>query len=299
MKKTFLILILIAAHFNFSAQELNCEVTINSDQLQGSANKQIFTQLKTAIFEFMNNTKWTNDVYTANEKINCSVFLTISQSLGTDEYSGKIQVQCQRPVYKSSYTTPTLNYEDDRFQFKFQQFTQLQFNLNVFNDNLTSILAYYAYVILGTDYDSFSPLGGTPYWQKAQIIAQNAQSTGDAGWDPSKSQKNRYWLIENTLQPVFKGIRECMYQYCHALDMMHENTENARAELLKSLDLLKPVYSARPASFPMQIFFNAKRDELINIFKGATPEEKTKAIEILTLVDPAGTTKYTKIMEGK
>lgn len=300
MKKIkFLILLLLFLNQKFFAQELNCQVVINSEQIQGSTNKQIFDQLQKAIFEFMNNTKWTNDSYNPNEKIDCSVLIIVSQSLGSDEYSGKIQVQSRRPVYKSSYYTQTLNIEDENLLFKFQQFTQLQFNLNVFADNLTSILAFYAYAIIATDNDSFSPLGGTAYWQKAQIIVQNAQSTGDAGWDPSKSQKNRYWLAENTLQPVFKGIRDCMYQYCHSLDIMNEDVEKGRAELLQSLDLLKPVYSSRPASFPMQVFFNAKRDEIINIFKGALPEEKTKAIETLTLVDPAGTTKYSKIMEGK
>ncbi|MBX3164486.1 MAG: DUF4835 family protein [Bacteroidetes bacterium] len=297
MKRILLILFLSAAHFNLSAQELNCQVSINSDQIQGSVNKQIFEQLKSAIMEFMNNTKWTSEIYAPNEKIECSLFLTISQSSGSDSYSGKIQVQSRRPVFKSSYHTQAINYEDEYLQFKFQQFTQLQFNLNVFNDNLTSILAYYAYVIIAADNDTFSSLGGTPYWQKAQVVAQNAQSSGDAGWDPSKSQKNRYWLIENTLQPVFKGIRECMYQYSHALDIMNQDVEGGRAELLKSLDLLKPVYTARPASFPMQLFFNAKRDELINIFKGGLPEEKNKAMEVLTMVDPAGTTKYTKILE--
>jgi hypothetical protein len=152
-------------------------------------------------------------------------------------------------------------------------------------------------VILGADYDSFSPLGGTAYWQKAQLVVQNAQSASESGWKQSQTgQKNRYWLVENTLQPVFKGIRDCMYEYSrNGLDKMSDGPDDARASILTSLDLLKPVYKARPASYNMQVFFNAKRDELINIFRGATPEEKTKVMETLMMVDPAGTTKYQKI----
>jgi hypothetical protein len=278
------------------AQELNCQISINTTQIQGSTNKQIFDQMQKVLFEFMNNTKWTNETFTAQEKIECSFFITIREQVGTDEYSGTIQVQSSRPVFKSSYPSPVLNIEDEYFQFRFQQFTQLEFNINTFQNNLTSVLAYYAYVVLATDYDSFSPEGGTPYWQKAQQIVNNAQTAAETGWKSSQSQRNRYWLAENNLQPVFKGVRECMYAYCrNGLDIMNENVDEGRANILKALDLLKPVYKARPASFIMQVFFNAKRDELINIFKGAPPEEKNKIIEILMLVDPAGTTKYAKI----
>ena len=160
-------------------------------------------------------------------------------------------------------------------------------------------MQFYAYVILATDNDSFAPLGGTQNWQKAQLVVNNAQNAPEAGWRSAQSglaQKNRFWLVENSLQPVFKGIRDCMYQYCrNGLDVMYENAEDARASILKSLDVLKPVAASRPASNVMQAFFNAKRDEIINIFKEASPEEKTKILETLMLVDPAGTTRYTKI----
>lgn len=279
------------------AQELNCQVSINSDQIQGTTYKQTFDQLQKAIYEFMNTTKWTNDNYAINEKIDCSILIIIKQVTGTDEYAATLQAQSERPVYKSAYRTPLVNIEDESFSFRFQQFSQLQFNINTFDNNLTAVLAFYAYVIIATDNDSFAPLGGSAYWQKAQQIVNNAQTASEAGWSSSQQgQRNRYWIADNALQPVFKGIRDCMYQYCRqGLDLMYENVEESRTKLLKSLDLLKPVYTARPASFAMQLFFNAKRDELINIFKGATPEEKTKAVEVLTTVDPAGTTKYSKI----
>lgn len=301
--RKLILLVLTVLYLNHEtfAQELNCQVKINYSQIQGSANKQIFDQLEKAIFDFMNNTnKWTNNTFNVQEKIECSIFITINQQVGADDYSGSIQVQCSRPVYKSSYTTKILNVQDDNFQFKYQQFTQIEFNLNKFDNNLTSVLAFYAYVILATDADSFAPLGGTEYWQKAQIIVQNAQNASEVGWQSRQDgQKNRYWIVENTLQPVFKGIRDCSYAYCRTgLDIMYEKKEEGRENILKALDLLKPVYSARPASYNMQLFFNAKVDEIINIFKGATPEEKTKVMETLTLVDPANTTKYTKIQEG-
>lgn len=279
-----------------NAQELNCQIEINYSQVQGSTNKQIFDQMKKSIYEFMNNTKWTTETYAQQEKIECSLLIVIKESDGNDNYSGTIQVTCRRPVYKSAYYTEILNIEDEYFQFRFQQFSQLEFNINTFQSNLTQVLAYYAYVIIATDNDSFAPQGGTGYWQKAQQVVNNSQTANETGWKSSQNNKNRYWLVENTLQPVFKGIRDCLYEYCrNGLDNMYENADDSRATILKSLELLKPVYNARPASFNMQVFFNSKRDELINIFKGGTSEEKSKVKEILMLVDPAGTTKYDKI----
>ena len=281
---------------NSHAQELNCQVIINTSQIQGSANKQIFDQLQKSIFDFVNNRKWSNDIFGSQEKINCTFQIIINKSLGSDEYSASIQVESARPIYKSAYSSTIFNFQDDDFQFKFQQFSQLEFNENTFQNNLTSVLAYYAYVVLANDYDSFSPLGGTQYWQKAQQIVNNAQSANESGWVSSQSQRNRYWLVENTLQQVFKGLRDCMYEYNkNGLDIMFEKTDEGRAAILKSLDLLMPVYKSRPASFNMQLFFNAKADELVNIFKGASPEEKTKIMELLSTLDPSRTNKYSKI----
>jgi len=298
--KKIIFLFLIVINYNSFSQELNCQVNINTSQIQGTAEKQIFDQLQKSIFEFMNNTKWTKDNFTFQEKVDCSFLIVIKSKISEDEYSASIQVQSRRPVFKSSYFSPVFNYEDDNFQFKFQQFSQLDFQLTTFQNNLTSVLAYYAYVVLATDYDTFSPLGGTENWQKAQLIVNNAQTAAEKGWRSGESNKNRYWLVENTLQPLYKGIRDCMYQFCrNGLDLMNEKVDEGRANLLNSLELLKPVYAARPASFNMQLFFNAKADELVKIFQGGTPEEKTKAAELLMLVDPANTTKYLKIAEGK
>lgn len=278
--------------------QLNCQVRVEAPQLPGTSDKQqMIDQLQKAVFEFMNNNNvWSKDLYTAQEKIDCSVFINIVSKVGTDEYSGTIQVQSRRPVFKSSYNTTLFNYIDENFQFQFQQFSQLQFNINTFQNNLTSVLAYYAYVIIAEDYDSFSPLGGTEYWQKAQLIVNNAQSAVEKGWKSFEANKNRYWLVENQLQPLFGGIRNCIYKYHRTgLDVMSDKPEEGRANVLKALELLVPVYQSRPASFNMELFFNAKTDELVQMFAGALPDEKSRAVELLVQVDPANTNKYLKI----
>lgn len=297
IKRTFITLVfLIAANTISFAQELNCKVTINTQQIQGTVQKQIFEQMQKSIFEFVNNRKWGNDLYTSQERIEFEILINVTQSLGSDEYLGTLQIQSRRPVFKSSFNAPLFNYIDENFQFKYQQFSQLEFNDNNFQNNLTSVLAYYAYVILALDYDSFSPLGGTPYWQKAQLVVQNAQTASEKGWKSNEGNKNRYWLVENQLQPVFQGIRDCMYKYHReGMDIMSEKSNEGRAKILSALELLVPVYNNRPASFNMQLFFNAKGDEIVNIFSQATAEEKSKAVELLMRIDPANTTKYLKI----
>ena len=295
-RKVFIALLFTTFVTRISAQELNCQVSIVSQQVQGTVEKQVFEQMQKIVFELKNNTKWTKDLYTQQERIDCSILINVTQKLGTDEYLGTIQIQSRRPVYKSSYYAPLFNYIDENFQFKFQQFTQLEFNLNTFQNNLTSVLAFYAYVVIAMDYDSYSPLGGTQYWQMAQTIVNNAQTTSEKGWKSSEGTKNRYWLIENQLQPVFQGIRDCNYKYHReGLDIMSEKVDQGRANILSSLDLLVPVYNNRPASFNMQLFFNAKGDELVNVFSKGLPDEKSKAVEKLMLIDPANTTKYLKI----
>ena len=281
------------------SQELNCQVSVVSVQVQGTTEKQIFDQLQKSIFEFMNNTRWTKDNFTVNERIDCSVLINVTQKLTADDYMATIQIQSRRPVFKSSYFSPTVNYIDESFVFKYQQFQQLEFNLNTFQNNITSVLAYYAYIIIANDYDTYSNLGGTEYFQKAQLIVTNAQSAAESGWKSFESQKNRYWIVENALQPVFQPIRECMYKYHRlGLDIMYDKPDDGRKEILKSMDLLTGVYKNRPASFAMELFFDAKVTEVVNIFSKGQPDEKSKAVEILTTVDPANSNKYFKIQEN-
>ncbi len=278
------------------SQELNCQVSVVSPQIQGTTEKQVFDQLQKAIFEFMNNTRWTKDNYTTPERIDCSILINVTQKLSSDDYKATIQIQSRRPVFKSSYYSPVVNYIDENFVFKFQQFQQLDFNLNTYSNNLTSILAFYAYIVIANDYDTFTNLGGTEYYQKAQTIVSNAQSSSETGWKSFESNKNRYWIVENALQPVFQPIRECLYKYHRlGLDIMNEKADDGRKEILKSTELLLGVYKNRPASFIMELFFNAKVDEIVNIFSKGLPDEKSKIVETLTTVDPANSNKYFKI----
>lgn len=292
----YILIIFIFCASNIVAQELNCQVTVASPQIQGTTEKQIFEQLQKSIFEFMNNTKWTKDNYTTAERIDCSILINITKKLETDEYKATIQIQSRRPVFKSSYFSPAVNYIDENFTFKYQQFQQLEFNLNTYSTNLTSVLSFYAYIILANDYDTFSSLGGTEYFQKAQLIVSNAQSSGEVGWKSQETNKNRYWIPENALQPVFLPIRECMYKFHRmGLDVMFDKSDDGRAEILKSLESLLEVYKNRPASFIMELFFNAKADEIVNIFSKGLPDQKSKVVQILTTVSPANTTKWYKI----
>lgn len=294
------IFFLFISSLKIFSQELNCQITIVSQQIQGTQEKQIFDQLQNALKEFVNNNKWTKDNFEPIEKIDCSMFINITKKNDIGDYDATIQVQARRPVYKSTYYTPTLNIMDEKFHIVYQQFTQIQFNLNNFYDNLTSVIAYYVNVILALDYDSFSLYGGTEFWNRAQLIASNAQSFGEKGWSPSETgQNNRYWYVDNQLQPSFQGIREFMYKYHRlGLDIMYEKPDEGRANILKALELLVKVYQARPASFNMQVLMNTKRDEIIKIFKEGTPEEKQKVLEIVTTIDPANTSKYQTITGG-
>ncbi|MBN8696820.1 MAG: DUF4835 family protein [Bacteroidetes bacterium] len=298
MRKTILYFLLLITSFSF-AQELNCKVQVLSQQIQGT-DKRVFTTLQTAIFEFMNNKKWTNDQFKLDERIDCSILINVTERPSTDQFIATIQVQSRRPVYKSSYNSVLLNYNDNDFQFTYLENQPLEFNENQFTTNLTSVLGFYAYLIIGMDYDTFAMNGGTTYLQKAQNIVNQAQNTSETGWRAFESNKNRYWLINNMLDAPFINIRECMYNYHRkGLDEMVSNKEGGRANILEALESLRKVHQARPLSFAMQVFFNAKSDEIINIFSGAFSDEKSKVITLLNDIDPTNSNKYQKIMANQ
>lgn len=298
MRKTILYFLLLITSFSF-AQELNCKVQVLSQQIQGT-DKRVFTTLQTAIFEFMNNKKWTNDQFKLDERIDCSILINVTERPSTDQFVATIQVQSRRPIYKSSYNSVLLNYNDNDFQFTYLENQPLEFNENQFTTNLTSVLGFYAYLIIGMDYDTFSMNGGTTYLQKAQNIVNQAQNTSEPGWRAFESNKNRYWLINNMLDAPFINIRECMYNYHRkGLDEMVSNKEGGRANILEALESLRKVHQARPLSFAMQVFFNAKSDEIINIFSGAFSDEKSKVVTLLNDIDPTNSNKYQKIMANQ
>ena len=280
------------------SQELNCSVQIISPQLNNSADKKIFQTLQQSVYEFMNNRKWTNDVFQQDERIECSLVISITEKPSIDDFKGTIQVQVRRPVYKSSYNSLLVNILDKNIAFKYVEYQPMEFSDNTFISNLPSVLAFYAYVIIGADYDSYSLEGGTPYYQKAQTIVSNAQSANEKGWKSSEDAQNRYWIVENILNSTFKPMRECSYKY-HRLgfDAMSEDLPGGRSVVLSSLEMLKKVYDTKPGSYSLTLFFLAKADEIVNLFTLAEPAEKTKILALVNEIDPANSTKYNKISQ--
>ena len=295
MKKLIVFIILIVAAIKITAQDMNCTVQVLSPQIQG--DKKIFETLQKSIFEFMNNRKWTSDVFKEEERIECSMTLNIT-SRDNNAFSATLQIQSRRPTYKSSYNSVLFNYQDDNLFFSYTEYQPLEFNDNSYISNLTSVLAYYAYMVVGMDYDTFSLYGGTAYYQKALSVVNNAQSDNSVkGWKSFESFRNRYWFVTNMLEPIFAPIRECNYKYHkQGMDVMYQNKDQGRAVIAESLELIRTVHKNKPASFNIQLFFNAKTDELVNIFTSSMGEEKTRVVNLLNEVDPSGSNKYAKIM---
>jgi hypothetical protein len=225
------------------------------------------------IFEFMNNRRWTNDKFTIEERINCSLILNIKQaSAGSNTYQAELQVISSRPVFNTDYQSPVLNVRDNNLSFNYFQNTQYNFNPDQFRNNLVSSLAFYAYMIIGYDYDTFSLEGGTPYYEVAQRIVQSAQQSNATGWKAFESDKNRYWLVEDVLDQAFTPMRECFYQYHRqGLDLMSEETKQARQTMMQAIKKFDKVHRIKPLAYNTQQFFLAKSDEIVNIFKEAEP----------------------------
>ena len=291
-------LLLTLSAIKADAQELNCSVQINSSQVQGS-DKSIFDAMQKSIFEFMNSRKWTNNVYKITERIECTILINITEQPSTNQFIATIQVQSRRPIYNTSYFSTTLNHIDKEFEFSFNEFDPLIYSETTFISNLSSVLAFYANIIIALDYDSFSLNGGTAYFQKAQIIVGNAQSAQQSGWKAFEGEKNRYWFAENMLHPNYAPLRECYYKY-HRLgfDMLAGNLEKGRADVLESLKLLEKVYDRKPGNFQLQIFFNSKSNEIVDLFSDGLPKEKTELTTILNKIDLINLSKYKKMTKG-
>jgi len=280
-----------------SAQELNCTVDVVSPQVQDAAAQLVFKNLKDAIYQFMNNTKFTNDNFTNQEKIDCTLFMNMTAVNAPGDYAATLQIQARRPIYKSSYSSTMFNYQDNNIHILYQLNQPLIFNINTYSDNITALLSYYAYIILGNDYDSYSPNGGTPYFLKAQTIVSNAQNSGEKGWNPLDGDQARYSLITNILdETYFEPLRKAMYNYHRlGLDVMYITPEKGRAEVTNALTMVQQVYNDKPANFNILLFFNAKANELANIYSEASNEEKSNVYKILSAIDPTDIDKYSKL----
>ena len=297
--RKILIIIGLAFVSLVSAQEINSTVTVNSDQIEGS-NKQVFATLKTAIEEYMNQNRWTNMTYAAHEKIECSMLLVVKE-MNDNMFKCEMTLQSRRPVYGTSYTTPLLNFKDNSFNFSYQEFDRIEYQQNTFTTNLTAMLAYYCYLIIGHDQDSFQRLGGTPFFQQCEEIVNTCQSasmenTEQKGWLAFDSNRNRYALINNLLDEAFKKYRNYYYEYHRlGLDEMSSNVTNGRARIAEGMPVLKEAYRARPATYVINTFLDAKAEELVDIFKKGTDKEKKNVYDLLMDIDPTRQNTYDQI----
>ena len=288
-----MVVVLGASMFvDVSAQELNCNVTVIAPQIS-NVDASRFEALEDGIREFMNGRRWTEDNFEFEERIECTLQLTISEAIGSTVFKGSMQVQSSRPVFNSDYNTAVLLVNDGDIQFEWLDNSNILFNPGQHRDNLSSLLAYYAYMILGMDYDTFSLEGGTPHFLQAQAIVANAQNAGERGWKASQGKQNRYWLIENHLSQTFRPVRTCLYNYHRkGLDVLFDDVEGARLTMAEALIDMRSTNRIRPGSFNIQVFFLAKSDEIINVFGPAPDAEKARLIPILKQLDPGNIQAY-------
>lgn len=292
MKKLAVCLFLTCLSYITIAQDLNAHVQVVSPKLQ-SVNKRVFQALETAMREFLNGHKWTPDVIKPDEKIECNFVLNITSWDNGSNFSGELQVQSARPVYNSSYTTTLLNVNDKDFDFVYTEGQTMDYSNQNFQSNLTSVLAYYAYTILGFDYDSFAKFGGTPYFANAQNVVINAQSSSYKGWKAFDGNTNRYWLSTNLADKVYIPFRSFIYDYHrNGLDLMADNAGKGRHTITSILPILTQFDRTRLGATLPTLFFSAKSDELVSIYSGADVQEKQQAAAILLQADPADGTKY-------
>ena len=276
------------------AQEIKCDIRVNSSQIAGT-DKHVFENLQSALYEFINNTKWTNVNFKTAEKIECSISITLKERTSGDSYSAEINMALRRPTYKASYSTPLFNYIDTHFNFTYSDGMQLDFNPNTYMSDLTSTIAFYVYMFLGYDFDSFSLFGGENFYAVAESIVNSAQNTNEIGW-LSTNRPNRYWLVANMRDNSLQPLRKFMYEYHRlGLDEMAANVTNGRARIAEGLPVLKEAYRARPATYIINTFLDAKSDELVDIFSKGTDKEKKSVYEILNDIDPTRQTTYDRI----
>jgi hypothetical protein len=295
--KYITILVILFSWTSLHSQELNCTIQINSDQISGS-NKAVFNTLQKSVSDFMNNRKWSELTFTNMEKIECSMNIIVKSVL-QDNYTAEIQIQSRRPIYNANFYSTLFNFKDNNFTFDYKEFDQLEMNENTITSNLTAVLAYYAYVIIGYDMDSYARLGGTSFFQAAERIVNAAQAADLAGWKAFESSRNRYALINNLTDEAFKKYRNYFYEYHRlGLDEMTTNIVNARAKIATGLPILRETNRARPSAIVIASFMDAKTEELINIFSKASEKEKKEAVEVLSDVNPTQIDRYEKILSS-
>jgi len=297
MFKHLIVLVFPMAWGIAQAQELNVKVVINADQVQTS-DRAVFNDMERAIANFLNTRKWTNDTYKNHERINSSIFLNISKMPSIGNFQASAQITSGRPVFNTNYESVVLNFADRDWEFEYIESQPLEYNDNSYLGNLTSMLAFYAYIIIGMDYDSFSELGGTPYFQKALMVVNNAQSSGRAGWQALSSSRNRYSLIESINNPQMLEMRKNTYKFHRlALDNFDKNPDQSRTVVLDVLKEVKKAWTINPTSIAVITFFDSKSTEIVNILSSGNLGVRREAFDILTSIDPKRTI-YQKIISN-
>lgn len=281
--------------FGFSqAQELNCTVTFNTDQV-AATNQQVFKTLQKSLTEFLNNTKWTDKSFKGQEKINCSFFFNVLSYNNVDQFTAILQVQASRPIFNSTYNSPILNINDKDVSFTYTEFQNLIFNPNSFDSNLLSILGFYANMIIAVDADSFSLEGGTKALEGAMNIVNNAQQTQEKAWTSSGNQ-NRYYLVNDMLSPTYAPFRKAIYEYHYgALDKMADNQKEGKEGIKKALKTLREVANVRPNAYLTRVFFDAKANEILDIFTDGPKVDITEVIDNLNRLSPTNSSKWSQI----
>jgi hypothetical protein len=297
--KKILILICMCLVINAEAQDLNARVQILSPQIQNTNNKPI-EALQQAMSEFLNNRKWSVNELKPQERIDCNIVFNLKDWDGSSNYKGEAQIISSRPVFGTSYNTTLLSVTDKNFEFTYTEGQPLDFSDQNFQNNLSSILAFYAYVIVGLDADSFSKMGGTDYFAKAQTVLNNAQNAPFGGWKAFENLRNRYWIAENLQNKTFVPLREVLYSYHRqGLDLMSDDINKGRKNIASAIEKLTELDKQKQGSILNNIFFSAKADEIIDIFKKSDPLERTKVYNVMVEVDPANSSKYEELKKAK
>ncbi len=297
MKKNTLIFLLSILTLPVFSQELNATVTVNVSKVQGT-NRALFTSMEQALLTFINDRKWTNSEFRINERIQCNFTLVINERLSDNSFAGELQIQSQRPVYNASYTTTLLNYRDTQLDFEFMEYQPLEFDLNNIRGNLEATIAFYVYLILGLDFDSMSPLGGTPYFQQMQQIATHVQPNGWRGWESFGTQRNRFALATAFNDASQQPFREMWYTYHRlGLDEMADNAVLAREKIAAAIPVISSLHERRPTSVLITLFGDTKLDELANVYSQAAAAEKQQAYTALRAIYPTQNVVLNKIRQ--
>jgi len=301
MRRLFCIVLLMMAASGLHAQDVNCKFDVTFDRVQ-NVDPKVFQTLKRSLTEFVNNRKWTNDNFRPNERIECSFQLNITEKANEGNiYKATMNIQSSRPVFNSGYYTPLVNYLDREVVFRFDESQTFQFDDNrvsgsdALSSNLTAIIAYYVYIIIGLDYDSFAPKGGEEFFRKAQNIVNNAPEEGKTikGWKAAENNRNRYWLIDQLLNPRFEAFRPFYYNYHRkGLDLMSSKPDEARKAILEGIPVLTKINNENPTSVLLQFFFNAKSNEFVNTLMQTPPAERKDYIDQLSKMDVPNTSRY-------